>query len=170
MPWETPVVSQTIYQSRINKISNLLWLSNHGAEIFLFILAIYAVVVIILWSIHNITKKRYKNNKQMFFLECDEIISLFAKEQYQNKYQENINTTLLTSLFESKSKDYLLEKKIFEDQIKQIENKIWKTIVNQEKWNRFYKYYNKTKWSSMISKSIWRLLTIITLWIYRIFM
>ncbi len=170
MSWEVPLIGQSIYQNLINRISNFLWLSNHWTEIFLFIWAIYAVIIIILGWIHNITKKRYMTNKQKYFLSCDQIISLFAKEQYQSKYKENINTRLLENIFISKTKDYFFEKQIFEDTIKDIENTIWKKIINQEEWNNFYKYYNKTKWSRIISKIIWRILTIMSIWIYKIFM
>ncbi len=170
MTWEITVISSTIYQSLINKIWNIIWISNHGSEIFLFALAIYGVSIIILWSIHNAVKKHYKNNKQKYFLSCDEIIATFAHTQYTNKYPENINTTLIEAIFESKTKDYFLEKNIFENKVKEIEIKIWKTIIDQTQRNNFYKYYNMTKWSMIFSKTIWWILTIITAWVYRIFM
>ena len=169
MAWAS-TLPQTIYQSLIDRISNTSWLNIYWSAIFLFIVAVYAVLIIILWSIHNVIKKYYKNNEQKFFLECDQIIYKFAQEQYNIKHHDNINISLMETIFQSNTKNYFLEKNIFENKIKEIENKSWKTIIDQSQRTNFYKYYSKTKILKIISKIIWRTLTIATLWIYRIFM
>lgn len=169
MTWETQIISQTIYQWLIDKIWNITWLNIYWSAIFLFIVAVYAVLVLLLWFIHNLIKKHYKNNEQKFFLECDHIIAKFAQEQYKSRHQENINISLMESIFQSETKNYFLEKNIFENKVKETENKIWKTIIDKAQRSNFYKYYNKTKISKIISKIIWLILTIITLWIYKLF-
>ncbi len=167
MTWA--VISQTIYQLLIDKIWNITWLNIYWSAIFLFIVAVYAVLVILLCSIHTLIKKYYKNNEQKFFLECDKIISKFAKEQYIGKYQNNINIYLMEWIFQSDTKNYFLEKNTFETKVKETENNIWKTIIDKYQWWVFYKYYNKTKTSKIVSEIIWWILTIITIWIYKLF-
>jgi hypothetical protein len=170
MTWDSLITSQTVYQSLIERLSKTIWLSSHWSEIFLFAIAIYAVLIILLWSFHNLIKRHHKNNQQKFVLECDQIIAKFAQEQYNSKYPENINISLMEWLFQSNTKNYFLEKNLFEKNIKDIETKIWKTIVDQQQRSSFYRNFNKTKASKIFSKIVWRLLTIITLWIYKIFM
>jgi hypothetical protein len=167
MTWA--VISQTMYQLLIDKIWNMTWLNIYWSAIFLFIVAVYAVLVILLYSIHTLIKKYYKNNEQKFFLECDKIISKFAKEQYIGKYQNNINIYLMEWIFQSDTKNYFLEKNTFETKVKETENNIWKTIIDKYQWWVFYKYYNKTKTSKIVSEIIWWILTIITIWIYKLF-
>jgi len=170
MTWNKEIISQTFYESIIDNISNTVWLTNHWSEIFLFILAIYAILIIIFWAIHNTIKNNFKKNKEKYFLECDNIIYQLAKEQYQNKYSENINISLLESIFSSNTKSYFSEKYLFEKKIKEIENITWKSIINQNQRASFYKYYKKTKSSKISSQIIWWILTIFTMWIYRLFM
>lgn len=167
MTWDQ--ISQTMYQLLIDKIWNITWLNIYWSAIFLFIVAVYVVLIILLWSIYNLIKKHYKNNEQQFFLECDQIIAKFAQEQYIVKYPENINIYLMKWVFQSDTKNYFLEKNTFENTVKEIESKIWKKIIEQSQRTNFYKYYNKTKISKIISKIIWLILTIITLWIYKLF-
>ena len=168
MTWDQ--ILQTTYQLFIDKIWNITWLNIYWSAIFLFIVAVYAILIIILWSIYSMIKKLYKNNEQKFILETDNIIFQFAQEQYNTKYQENINISLIEEIFESNTKSYFLEKNNFEKKVKEIENRIWKIIIDKTQRSNFYKYYNKTKISKLISNIIWWILTIITLWIYRILM
>ena len=170
MTGESQFIQKTIYQSLMTKVSNIIWLNSHWTEIFLFILAIYAALIIILWAIHNSIRKHYKNSQERFFLECDQMVAKFAQEQYNNKYENNINISLIESIIISNTKNYFLEKQTFENSIKEIEKNIWKTLIDEWQRTNFYKHYNKTKWLKIISKTIWWILTIITIWIYRIFM
>lgn len=169
MAWEA-TLSQSIYQSLIDKIWSITWLNIYWSAMFLFAFAVYILLLIILWFIYKLIKKHYKNNEQKFVLECDQIIAKFANEQYNNKYPENINISLVQTIFESKTKNYFLEKITFENKIKEIETKIWKTIIDQTQLSSFNKYFNRTKWSRLITQIIWRILTIITFWIAKIFL
>lgn len=170
MPNQDIILSQTLYQSIIDSIANIIWSSFNGAEIFIFLVAIYIVAIILLWWLYHTTQNLFNQNKKKFFFSCDEIIYQFSQNQYQQKHDPNINNSLMKDIFMSQTKDYFTEKSLFENKVKEIQNKLSKNIISKDNLSKFYRYYKNTKLYKLISTTIWRILTISTLWIYRLFM
>jgi phosphoglycerate-specific signal transduction histidine kinase len=87
-------------------------------------------------------------------------------QQAKSQWKENQLIYWARSIISLEKNDYISNrKKIFQD-ITKLESYIWKKIISEELIYQINWLHKKLKNNSFFQEMIWRILTILTLWIY----
>lgn len=165
---------QTYVDQIINYFSSLIWLDYNTTQLILLWVLTYIVFIIVVWLIHKWFLKRGNNIKALCTRKYDELRYLASTNMYKfNKEmktqgKENQLAYWAKSIIWLEKKNYIANKqKIFGDLAK-LEWYIGKSIVSNELKTEIAVLDKKITNNHLSQKVVGRILTMLTLGIYKL--
>jgi len=158
----------------ISSFSNLTWLDTYTSKVILLAVITYIFFIVVFLVVHKLIIKKSISIKANYITKYDEIWYLVSLNMYEfnqqakAQWKENQLMYWAKSIIWLQQNDYISnKKKIFQD-IAKLEAYIWKKIISEELISQINWLHKNFSNSSFFQNMFWRILTILTLWLYRL--
>ena len=148
-------------------MANISGLAEPQAEVVLWVILGYILGISLLIFLHNKLLKKHKKNYEHLTLLYDTVRYTIAKAQYNNSIiQESkwINITI-----EADHKSYLANTLAIKQEILSIEQQLGQQIISVDQWMTIDEEVKKTKKTMISIQILGRIITVLTVGIYKLF-
>ena len=146
---------------------NITWLTPQAAMIVLLVIIWYIVLLIIVIPVHKTLLRLMKRKTERLTWEIDTLRYLVAKAQ--QKSEKTTENKGIKILFDLPKPDYFHHLVEIKQEIKSIEGGLWTSIVDDVARSRIEKMYGKRKSLNTFTNVYGRIVSAITIFVYKLF-
>lgn len=151
----------------MHSLTNITWWTDTEIEFRLIIILGYLVVLILLIFIHRKLLNIKKRTHEKLVLSYDTLRYQLSKAQYEN---QNIQDSKgIKIVIDAEQKNYPAHKEEIKEEILSIEQKLGKQIITENQRATITKQTHKKKKMTIFVQLIWRINTLLTIGIYKLF-
>jgi len=165
---ENIVAELNIFRWKVVHImANVSWRAEPEAELLLLVILWYIVLILLLMFIHRKLLRKHKKTHENLVLLYDTIRYQVARAQYGNPASQE--SKWIKVVMESEHENYLANVAAIKNEILSIEQNLGQQIISADQRTMINKQTKKKKTLMFFVQFIWRLTTLLTAGIYKLF-
>ncbi len=164
-----PIISQlNIFRTKIVHImANVSWRAEPEAEMLLLVILWYIVLILLLISIHRKLLRTHRRTHENLIASYDMLRYQVAKAQYENpSIQDGAG---IKTVIDAEHKSYLANSAAIKTEIQSIEQTLGQWIIAPEQRIKIQRQTKKKHRLFIFNQLIGRLITLLTVGIYKLF-